>query len=53
MFRVPDLLRRHVALIVTAIAATDLAYRLLLRAPIRRGLGIEDQRRTPRQPSTG
>lgn len=42
MPRLPDLLRRPIALIVTALAASDVAYRLLLRAPIRRGLGIED-----------
>jgi len=34
-------LRRPGALLITAIAATDVAYRLLLRAPIRRGLGIK------------
>jgi hypothetical protein len=42
MRRLPEVLRRPVALIITAIAASDVAYRLLLRAPIRRGLGIED-----------
>jgi len=36
------LLRRPIALTITAIAASDVAYRLLLRAPIRRGLGIGD-----------
>jgi len=41
MLRVPDALRRPGALLITAIAATDVAYRLLLRAPIRRGLGIK------------
>jgi hypothetical protein len=41
MLRLPDLLRRPVALIITAIAASDVAYRLLLRAPLRRGLGIK------------
>ncbi|HTY95418.1 MAG TPA: hypothetical protein VMB91_00110 [Solirubrobacteraceae bacterium] len=42
MFRVPDVWRRPIALIIAAIAASDVAYRLLLRAPIRRGLGIGD-----------
>jgi len=42
MFRLPDMWRRPIALIITAIAASDVAYRLLLRAPIRRGLGIGD-----------
>jgi len=42
MFRVPGVWRRPIALIITAIAASDVAYRLLLRAPIRRGLGIGD-----------
>ena len=42
MLRVPRVLRRPVTLIITAIAAGDVAYRLLLRAPIRRGLGIHD-----------
>lgn len=42
MPRLSDLLRQPVALILTAIAASDVAYRLLLRAPIRRGLGMED-----------
>jgi hypothetical protein len=41
MLRVPDLLRRPGALLITAIAATDVAYRLLLRDPIRRGLGVK------------
>ncbi|HTQ67569.1 MAG TPA: hypothetical protein VMI13_02660 [Solirubrobacteraceae bacterium] len=36
------MLRQPLALIITAIAASDVAYRLLLRAPIRRGLGIGD-----------
>jgi hypothetical protein len=42
VLRLPGLLRRPTALIITAIAASDVAYRLLLRAPIRRGLGMED-----------
>ncbi len=42
MFHLPDLWRRPVAVIITVIAASDVAYRLLLRAPIRRGLGIEE-----------
>ena len=36
------LLRRPGALIITVIAASDVAYRLLLRASIRRGLGMQD-----------
>jgi hypothetical protein len=39
----PRLLLRHPgALIVTTLAASDLAYRLLLRDWLRRALGIED-----------
>lgn len=38
----PQLMRRPGALIITVIAASDLAYRLLLRASIRRGLGMQD-----------
>ena len=29
------------ALVITAIAASDVAYRLLMRGPLRRALGIE------------
>ena len=42
MLRLPGILRHPGALVITAIAATDVAYRLLLREPIRRGLGIKD-----------
>ncbi len=43
MFGLPALLlRRPGALIITVIAASDLAYRLLIRASIRRGLGMQD-----------
>ncbi len=42
MLGLPQLLRRRGALIITVIAASDVAYRLLLRASIRRGLGMQD-----------
>jgi len=32
------------AAVITAVAATDLAYRLLMREPLRRALGIETKR---------
>jgi hypothetical protein len=35
-----SLLRRPGALIITMLAATDLAYRLLLRETVRRALGM-------------
>jgi len=38
--RPSSLLRSPGALIITTLAATDLAYRLLLREPVRRVLGI-------------
>jgi hypothetical protein len=38
--RPSSLLRRPGALIITTLAATDLAYRLLLREPVRRVLGV-------------
>ena len=41
MTRLTDLLNRPIALLIAAVAATDVAYRLLLRAPLRRSLGIE------------
>ena len=41
MLRLPGILRHPGAIVITAIAATDVAYRLLLREPIRRGLGIK------------
>jgi hypothetical protein len=40
MVRPSSLLRRPSALVLTALAATDVAYRLLLREPLRRALGI-------------
>jgi hypothetical protein len=46
----PRLLLRHPsALIVAMLAASDLAYRLLLRESLRRALGIE--RQLPVQPA--
>jgi hypothetical protein len=41
MIRPRSLLRHPGALIVTTLAASDLAYRLLLRDSLRRALGIE------------
>jgi hypothetical protein len=38
--RPSSLLRSPGALIITALATTDVAYRLLLREPIRRALGM-------------
>jgi len=35
-----SLLRRPVTVAITLIAATDVAYRLLVREAVRRGLGI-------------
>jgi hypothetical protein len=35
-----SILRRPGAVIITALAATDVAYRLLLREPLRRALGL-------------
>jgi hypothetical protein len=32
------------AAVITALAATDVAYRLLMREPLRRSLGIETKR---------
>jgi hypothetical protein len=40
VLRPSSLLRSPGALIITTLAATDLAYRLLLREPVRRVLGI-------------
>jgi len=34
----------HGAVLITAIAASDVAYRLLMREPLRRALGIETRR---------
>ena len=42
MFGLPTRLRRPGALIITVIAVSDIAYRLLIRASIRRGLGMQD-----------
>ncbi len=42
-----DRLRRPYAILIAAIAAVDVTYRLLLRAPIRRSLGIEVERPSP------
>ncbi len=36
-------LRRPGALIITVLAATDVAYRLLLRESVRRALGIQQR----------
>jgi hypothetical protein len=38
--RPSSLLRRPGALVITTLVATDLAYRLLLREPVRRVLGL-------------
>jgi hypothetical protein len=35
-----SLLRRSTAVVITTLAATDVAYRLLLREPVRRVLGM-------------
>ena len=35
-------LRRPIAIVIAALAATDIAYRLLLRESVRRGLGIRN-----------
>jgi hypothetical protein len=35
-----NILRHPAALVIGAVAATDLAYRLLLRASVRRALGM-------------
>jgi hypothetical protein len=43
------LLRRSGALMITALAATEVAYRLLLRERVRRALGMLD--RSPAQGS--
>jgi RNA polymerase subunit RPABC4/transcription elongation factor Spt4 len=32
------------AAVITAVAATDVAYRLLMREPLRRALGVETKR---------
>ena len=40
VLRPGSLLSRPSALIITTLAATDLAYRLLLREPVRRVLGL-------------
>ncbi len=42
MVGLPALLRRPGALIIAVIAVSDVAYRLLVRASIRRGLGMQD-----------
>ncbi len=34
----------HSAMFITALAASDVAYRLLMREPLRRALGIETHR---------
>jgi hypothetical protein len=48
----PRLLLRHPsALILAMLAASDLAYRLLLREPLRRALGIERQLHVQPAPS--
>jgi hypothetical protein len=41
MIRPRSLLRHPGALVITTLAASDLAYRLLLRDSLRRALGIE------------
>jgi hypothetical protein len=41
VLRPSSLLRHPGALIITTLAASDLAYRLLLRASLRRALGME------------
>jgi hypothetical protein len=41
-FGLPALLRRPGALVIAVIAVSDVAYRLLIRASIRRGLGMQD-----------
>jgi hypothetical protein len=48
MMHLRPLLRHPSALIVAMLAASDVAYRLLLRESLRRALGIE--RRLPVQP---
>jgi hypothetical protein len=35
-------LRRPIAVVITVLAATDVAYRLLLRESLRRALGVHD-----------
>jgi hypothetical protein len=48
VLRPRSLLRHPGALIITTVAASDLAYRLLLRESLRRALGIEAQARVAR-----
>jgi hypothetical protein len=36
--------RRTLARVLAALAVSDLAYRMLIRAPVRRSLGIETRR---------
>jgi hypothetical protein len=40
VLRPASLLRSPGALLITALAASDVAYRLLLREPLRRAIGI-------------
>jgi hypothetical protein len=42
MQRIGSMLRRPTALLIAVVAATDVAYRLLVRSAVRRGLGIGD-----------
>jgi hypothetical protein len=42
MHRIGSTLRRPAALLIAVVAATDLAYRVLVRSAVRRGLGIRD-----------
>jgi hypothetical protein len=42
MRHIGTVFRRPAAVLVTLVAATDVAYRLLLRPALRRGLGIRD-----------
>jgi hypothetical protein len=48
--RLPLLIRRPPALVLAAVAALDVVYRMLVRAPLRRSLGIEPP---PSRPSQG
>jgi len=45
--RPSSLVYHHGALLIGMLAASDLAYRLLLREPVRRALGMHAQRPTP------
>jgi hypothetical protein len=44
MRRIRTILSRPGGLLITLVLASDLAYRLLLRPTVRRGLGIQDLR---------